>query len=934
MAIKFYAEIVGGDLCPAPSKLNQIFRKLKLKITLLLIPLVLFGADVYGQCAGQLTQVNVSCNGGSDGSIDLRVLFGTAPYTYSWSGPFGFTASSEDVSGLLPGAYNITVTDNNGCSFGLNATITEPQPISLNPVVSNFVCNQPGSVCVDANPTGGTAPYSVSGFGLNERSKDVVVSYDDGNILTTLPTLTDHQVKIAVTWDADMRADFGDVRFEYQGNVLPYWIEKYTASSSAVIWVKVPTLPEPGITLSMTYGNPLQTSASDGESVFEFFDDFEAGLDETKWFQGQQTTSGAGADMFVSGGVLRGNNNNRWIQSIADFSGSMILETRVLETNSNPNGFISAGFANISNQNAGILSHNGTSYRWYNHGNYSGIGLDVRNYWTRDIVSMANGTNASYVKRTREIGGEVFHQFTQSSLSGHRIKFGMRTDCCQNQDYDMAWDWIIVRKHTTLEPSITFGTEQVEASNNTVVCDVPEGNFTVTIEDINGCTASTSIMVDGPFYVSTSCGDSGSGSVDFTVAGGAGNLSYAWSGPNGFTATTEDISGLESGDYLVEVTDGSNCSSTYNVSVPGYDPITIDFAACLQNGSSPVDITVAGGVAPYTYSWSTGDVTEDLASVGPGTYTVTVTDANGCSNTASTTLSDLQLNINKIADACFNQCTGIVDLSATGGQAPYFFGTNLEYRENFDGGYNDVDFTKDVRLDYEVQNGELNAQVGGNTWSNFIYTNQTFTRSAGKIFQFRVSPGANSTFMIGWHGNNNGSTETRYNGLIYSFYFANGDIHIYEDGASRGHKRNYSTNKTYDLQIELKASGARYLIKESTQSEYTLIYDSNHSSESNLRLGLTIHGAPNGMSTDSWTVGEIEVTSGLCQGTHQFVVSDANGCIDTASVDLGTLTLSATTVADFCTLDSGAIDLTVTDGTAPLVSNGQRIMRMLEIQKI
>ncbi|MBK9736606.1 MAG: SprB repeat-containing protein [Saprospiraceae bacterium] len=73
------------------------------------------------------TQVNVSCNAGSNGSIDLTVAGGTSPYTYNWGGGI----VSEDRSGLAQGTYTVTVTDNLGCSTTLSATITEPTFLDL-----------------------------------------------------------------------------------------------------------------------------------------------------------------------------------------------------------------------------------------------------------------------------------------------------------------------------------------------------------------------------------------------------------------------------------------------------------------------------------------------------------------------------------------------------------------------------------------------------------------------------------------------------------------------------------------------------------------------------------------------------------------------------------------------------------------------------------
>lgn len=75
---------------------------------------------------GTLTTTNISCNGGDDGTIDLTVIGGTAPYSYLWSNG----STSEDLSGLTAGAYSVLVTDANACILGNSTTLEEPDPVN------------------------------------------------------------------------------------------------------------------------------------------------------------------------------------------------------------------------------------------------------------------------------------------------------------------------------------------------------------------------------------------------------------------------------------------------------------------------------------------------------------------------------------------------------------------------------------------------------------------------------------------------------------------------------------------------------------------------------------------------------------------------------------------------------------------------------------
>jgi len=105
-------------------------------------------------------------------------------------------------------------------------------------------------------------------------------------INNTGSTLIDYQIRVDVTYDADMQPDFADIRFvdSDDSTELSHWRESYIASTSAVFWVKVPSVPSGNKTIYMYYGNAAASSASDGDATFEFFDDFADG-DIADWVQ-------------------------------------------------------------------------------------------------------------------------------------------------------------------------------------------------------------------------------------------------------------------------------------------------------------------------------------------------------------------------------------------------------------------------------------------------------------------------------------------------------------------------------------------------------------------------------------------------------------------------------------------------------------------------
>ena len=166
----------------------------------------------------------------------------------------------------------------------------------------------------------------------------------------------------------------------------------------------------------------------------------------------------------------------------------------------------------------------------------------------------------------------------------------------------------------------------------------------------------------------------GTGSVDLTVSGGTGSYTYSWSN----LATTEDLAGVVAGTYSVTVRDASGCSVSASATVTqpaaalAANAVPTNVACFGGNGS--VDLTVSGGTGPYTYLWSNGATTEDLASVPAGAYSVTVTDANNCTTLASATVTQPAAALAASSTATAITCavsTSTVTVSATGGTAPY-----------------------------------------------------------------------------------------------------------------------------------------------------------------------------------------------------------------------------------------------------------------------
>ncbi|MBK8556401.1 MAG: SprB repeat-containing protein [Lewinellaceae bacterium] len=208
------------------------------------------------------------------------------------------------------------------------------------------------------------------------------------------------------------------------------------------------------------------------------------------------------------------------------------------------------------------------------------------------------------------------------------------------------------------------------------------GTYTVTVTDSHGCTKMTSATVGQPTNivltsttVNSTCGNA-NGSINLMVSGGSPNYTFNWS--NGFMG--EDPTGLLAGTYTVTVTDSHGCTKTTSATVnntggPALSTTTTP-VNCFGGSNGAIDLTVTSGTAPYTYNWSNGFAAQDPSGLIAGTYTVTVTDANSCTATASATVaqpSDIVLT-KTVTDAnCFGSANGSIDLTVTGGSPAYAY---------------------------------------------------------------------------------------------------------------------------------------------------------------------------------------------------------------------------------------------------------------------
>jgi len=214
--------------------------------------------------------------------------------------------------------------------------------------------------------------------------------------------------------------------------------------------------------------------------------------------------------------------------------------------------------------------------------------------------------------------------------------------------------------------------------------NIPSGEYSVTISDEAGCEVTRSFTImdtDVPEtnitnVADANCGEN-NGSATAEVSGGLPPYQISWSnGQNAVGVSTLEASSLSAGTYIATATDNNGCQDRDTVDISGTDAPTlkVEFqnARCdLNNGAATV--SVEGGTAPFNIRWDNGQSGETLENLGPGTYTVTVTDSNECKAQSSITLTSTSSpDVETFTqDANCDQEDGVAYVNISGGTPDY-----------------------------------------------------------------------------------------------------------------------------------------------------------------------------------------------------------------------------------------------------------------------
>ncbi len=230
------------------------------------------------------------------------------------------------------------------------------------------------------------------------------------------------------------------------------------------------------------------------------------------------------------------------------------------------------------------------------------------------------------------------------------------------------------------------------------------GTYDITVTDANGATISGSYTLTEPDAIvltetitNVTIAGGSNGEIALSVVGGTAPYTYAWTTADGsgLVATDKDQTGLTAGTYDVIVTDANGCeaNASYIVNQPGALAISANIINVSCNGlaDGSIDITVTGGITPFTYLWTTADgsglvaTDKDQTGLTAGTYDVTVTDANGASVNGSYTITQPDLIV--ISDVTFTEPTcpslndGTITVTATGTDLEYSIDNGVTFQD-------------------------------------------------------------------------------------------------------------------------------------------------------------------------------------------------------------------------------------------------------------
>jgi len=863
------------------------------------------------------SQTNVNCNGGATGSATVTSGGGTGAHTYSWAPSGGTSATANN---LAAGTYTCTITDANGCSRTQTVTITQP-PAMTSSISSqtNVNCNgaTTGSATVTSGGGTGAHTYSwapsggTSATASNLGAGTYTCTITDANGCSRTQTITitqaaamtssvSSQTNVACnggnTGSATIASGGGTGAHTYSwapsggtsatannlgaGTYTCTITDANGCSRTQTVTITQP----PAMTSSVSsQTNVLCNGGSTGSATIASGGG--TGTHTYSWAPSGGTS--ATANNLAAGNytcTITDANGCSQTQAVSITQPSALSASLGSQTNVLCNG-ASTGSATINaSGGTGTLT-----YAWTPSGGTTATanGLAAGNYTC--TVTDANGcTQTQAVNITQ---GPAINASATSTDATCGASNGSATVNASGGTGTLTYSWA---------PS--GGTA---ATANSLAA----GSYTCTITDANGCTqiASTTVNnTNGPTVTpqpqtDVSCNGGANGSASVTVSGGTLPYTYAWS-PTGGTGAS--ASGLNAGSYTVTVTDNSGCISTqvFNITEPPAVSASIVSATPATCGSNNGSATAGGtgGTGSYTYSWSSGGTAATENNLAAGSYTVTVTDANGCASTATATIANtggpalsLQSSSNT---ACFGGSDGAATIGATG-TGPFTYswapsGGNAASASGLPAGSYTVTVTdaNSCASTYTVTISEPSAIAPNTTSTPATCGNNNGTASA-------APSGGTGPYTYSWSTTQTTSTITNLGGGSYSVTITD------------------ANGCTATSTVNVTNTGAPVVTLQSSSN-----VTCNSGSDGSATISASGGTAP---YTYSWSPsGGTGVSAGnLPAGTYTVTVTGSDGCSQTQTVLItqpGAIAASSSSTPEDCGSGNGSASVTASGGTGTL----------------
>ncbi|MBI4645980.1 MAG: T9SS type A sorting domain-containing protein [Bacteroidia bacterium] len=858
---------------------------------------------------------DISCYGGSDGSADLTVSGGNAPYIYVWSN----NSTSEDLSNVISGIYFVTITDAQGCTLVDTTNIIEPSEIVI--IISTVDANCGASDGqATATVSGGTAPYSylwndplvqTTPTAINLSAGSYIVTVTDNNGCTSPDTAVVNNV-------GDLSASIGSVSdVACFGSCDGYTVVSVTGGTPPYTYLWDDALAQTTDTASNLCQGIYNVTVTDNLSCVDFAS---AVINEPAALSVSNTytdiTCYGAADGTVTANVLGGTfpYSYLWNMGCTDVACNVSTSATYNVTVTDINGCTANDSITITEPAVLIANVTGTDVTCYGSAdgtitaNTSGGTSPYFYLWNTGCTDLACNVSAGayYVTATDNNGCTTTDSITINEPSQIITTVSTTDASCTIPDGTAS---VSVAGGTS--PYSYLWNDPLSQTNDTVT-GLLAGTYMVIITDAATCSAIDSAIVNNAAAVTAtisstndvSCNGDCDGSAMVTVSGGTPPFSYLWDDPSAQTDNAAIL--LCAATYNVTVTDAAGCSDIASVTIIEPAALSVNYTSsdvsCYGGNDGSINITVSGGTVPYSYFWNTGAVTQNLASLPASEYILTVTDANGCTANDSITITEppeMIVSVTGTDITCYGAADGTVTANVSGGTFPYSYLWNM--------GCTDIACNVSAGATYNVTVTDINGCIESGTTnvnepSAIIINITTTDANCGSSDGEAVATVTGGTAPYGYQWDDPlTQTNDTASGLSAGIY----NITV-TDAAGCTATGTTMVNNTGGLSISVDSI-----------SDVTC----NGACDGFVIISITGGTPPYTYVWDDPLSQTTDTANNLCAGTYNVTVTDNIGCIDIISAIITEPSAIVTSIAGTdvsCNSGAdGAADLTVTGGSLP-----------------